>query len=61
MGYGFLPMTHFGADADVVLDVVLPPLDQALRNGDFEQPTITPWNSFGCDPGLHYGTSQAYG
>ncbi|MGB3060974.1 MAG: DUF11 domain-containing protein, partial [Anaerolineae bacterium] len=50
MGYGFLPMTHFGADADVVLDAVLPPLDQALRNGDFEQPTITPWTVSGVIP-----------
>lgn len=50
LGYGVLPMTHFGADADVVLDAVLPPLDQALRNGDFEQPTLTPWIDSGVIP-----------
>lgn len=50
MGYGVLPITHFGADADVVLDAVLPPLDQALRNGDFEQPTLAPWTDSGVIP-----------
>jgi uncharacterized repeat protein (TIGR01451 family) len=37
-GYGGLPLTSFGADADAQVDVVLPPINNIVRNWGFEEP-----------------------
>jgi uncharacterized repeat protein (TIGR01451 family) len=36
-GYGDLPLTSFGADADAQVDVVLPPANNIVRNWGFEE------------------------
>jgi TolB protein len=51
-GYGNLPATTFSANIDVQLEIALPPVDNLIRDGNFESGGILPenWKTTGTLP-----------
>lgn len=50
-GYGTLPAANFARNEAIDLDIVLPPRDNIIQNGDFEQvTTLSPWLGYGAAP-----------
>lgn len=48
-GYGSLPAANFARNETVDLDIVLPPRDDIIQNGDFEQAdSLSPWLGYGA-------------